>query len=52
MNVEETERKLAKLEKLELDAYRREQQHYDELLDMDEDWDGEEDWPEDKEEDG
>ena len=41
MNVNEfdgTERKLAKLERLELNAYRREQQHYDEILDMDEDW--------------
>jgi len=47
-----TERKLARLERLELDAYRKEQQHGDECLDMDEDWDGEDDWPEGEEEDG
>ena len=36
----EVERKLARLGRLELDAYRKEQQHGDECLDMDEDWDG------------
>lgn len=41
MNNEETERKLARLRWLELEAYRREQ-YGDELLDMDEDWDCEE----------
>jgi len=34
-----TERKLALLERLKLEAYRREQQSFDECLDMDEDWD-------------
>ncbi len=55
MNVNEfdgTERKLARLGRIELDAYRREQCG-DECLDMDEDWDCENDnWPEDEEEDG
>ena len=49
----EVERKLARLEKLELAEYRREEQRFGEILDMDEDWDGEDDdWPEDEEEDG
>ena len=54
MNEEEVsgvERKLARLSQYELEAYRREQ-FGDQCLDMDEDWDGEDDWPEDAEEDG